>query len=95
MLNSKQRAKLKGIASKEDTILQVGKGGINDALIKQVGDAINKREIIKMKAHETSPISARDAADFLAKETGSEVVHVIGTKFVLYKKNKKNPIIEL
>lgn len=48
MLNAKQRARLKAIASTEDTILQIGKGGINDNLIIQVKDALKAREIIKI-----------------------------------------------
>lgn len=95
MLTSKQRATLKGLASKEDTILQVGKGGINDALVKQVSDAVNKRELIKIRALETTPQSIEEIARVLEERTGSELVHIIGTKIVLYKKNKKKPVIQI
>lgn len=95
MLTSKQRAKLRGISSKEDTILQVGKNGIGDTLIKQVADALQAREIIKMRVLENALMDPRQAAEELAEATESEVVQVIGTKFVLYKRNQKNPIIEL
>ena len=93
MLTSKQRAKLRGISSKEDTILQVGKNGIGDTLIKQVADALLAREIIKMRVLENALMDPREAAEELAEATESEVVQVIGTKFVLYKRNQKNPII--
>lgn len=95
MLTSKQRAKLRGISSKEDTILQVGKNGIGDTLIKQVADVLLAREIIKMRVLENALMDPREAAEELAEATESEVVQVIGTKFVLYKRNQKNPIIEL
>ena len=95
MLTSKQRAKLRGISSKEDTILQVGKNGIGDTLIKQVADALLARESIKMRVLENALMDPREAAEELAEATESEVVQVIGTKFVLYKRNQKNPIIEL
>lgn len=95
MLTSKQRAKLRSISSKEDTILQVGKNGIGDTLIKQVADALQAREIIKMRALENALMEPREAAEELAAATESEVVQVIGTKFVLYKRNEKNPMIEL
>ena len=95
MLTSKQRAKLRGISSKEDTILQVGKNGIGDTLIKQVADALLAREIIKMRVLENALMDPREAAEELAEATESEVVQVIGTKFVLYNRNQKNPIIEL
>ena len=53
------------------------------------------REIIKMRVLENALMDPREAAEELAEATESEVVQVIGTKFVLYKRNQKNPIIEL
>ena len=95
MLNSKHRAKLRGIASSEQTIMQIGKGGITETVIKQVSDALTARELIKIKILENAPVFAREAAENLAKATNSEVVTVIGTKAVLYKKNEKEPKIEI
>ena len=95
MLTSKQRAYLKGIASTTDTIFQIGKGGIQDTLIKQVDDAIRVRELVKIKVLENSSYNAKQAAEELAEKTGSEVVQVIGNKLVLYRKNIKEPVIEL
>ena len=93
MLTSKDRASLRKIANQIDTILQVGKGGIGEQVIKQADDALEAREIIKGKVLENAPAFAREVADELAQATNSEVVQVIGTKFVLYRKNKKNPKI--
>lgn len=95
MLTSKQRAKLRALANPIDTILQVGKGGVGDQLITQVKDALTARELIKLRALETCPLSAKEAANVLAEATGSDVVQVIGTKLVLYKRNNKEPKIEL
>ena len=95
MLTSKQRAQLRGLANSIDTIFQVGKGGISETLTVQVSDALKARELIKLRVLENSIYTAREAADELAQATGSEVVQVIGTKFVLYKKNPKEPKIEL
>ncbi len=94
MLTSKDRAKLRGIASKEDTILQIGKSGIGETVIQQAADALLKRELIKGRVLENAMLTSREAAEQLAEATASEVVQVIGTKFVLYKKNPKNPVIE-
>ena len=85
MLTSKQRAQLRGMANRMETIFQVGKGGIGPALIKQVDDALTARELIKGKVLENSMLSAREGAEELAKATRSQVVQVIGTKFVLYR----------
>lgn len=95
MLTSKQRAKLRGIASTEDTIFQIGKGGIPETLAAQVDDALRAREIVKIKVLENSAYTAREAAEEMAEKTSSEVVQVIGSKFVLYKANPKEPVIKL
>ena len=93
MLTSKDRAALRKIANSLDTILQVGKGGIGEQVIKQADDALEAREIIKGKVLENAPAFAREVAEELAAATNSDVVQVIGTKFVLYRNNKKNPKI--
>lgn len=96
-LTSKQRAQLRGLANGIGTILHVGKDGLGDNLIKQADDALEARELIKGKVLENSMLTAREAAEDLAKATRSEVVQVIGTKFVLYRqsrnKDKKDRIV--
>ena len=94
-LTSKQRAQLRAMAATEDTILTVGKGDVTENVIRQAADALRARELIKGKVLENSMLSARGAAETLAEATKSEVVQVIGSKFVLYKRNEKKPMIEL
>ena len=89
MLTSKQRAALRKAANGLDPVFQVGKGEIDETLIKSTADCLAARELIKMKVLETSVYSAREAAELLAAETGAEVVQVIGFKFVLFLKKKK------
>ena len=93
MLTSKQRATLRSMANSMDPIMQVGKNGIGEELITSVDNALEARELFKMSALETSPYTAREAADALAEETGADVVSVVGRKFVLYRPSKKNPKI--
>ncbi len=95
MLTSKQRAFLRSLANDIDTILMVGKSGIGSDVIKQAGDALTAREIIKAKVLETAPLSPKEAAEQVAEQTQSEVVQVIGSKFVLYRRNTKDPKIVL
>ena len=96
MLTSKQRAYLRSLAVNEDTILMVGKSGMSPEVIKQADDALEKRELIKGRVLvETSPLSPREAVEDIARQTGSDVVQVIGSKFVLYRKKKKDPKIVL
>lgn len=95
MLNSKQRAELRGMANTLEPIFQVGKGGVNDQLIRQVDETLEKRELIKLTTLETSPESSREAADKIAESVGADVVQVIGRKFILYRKSKENQKIFL
>lgn len=95
MLNSKQRALLRGIASNYETIFQIGKGGISETLISQVDDALRKRELIKLRVLDNSMYTAREAAEEIASKTGADVVQVIGSRFVLFKRNNKEPVIEI
>lgn len=95
MLNSRQRAQLRGMANSLDAIFQIGKGGVGEQLIKQVNEALEARELIKLTVLETSPMKARECADTVAEATGSDVVQVIGSKFILYKQSRENKQIVL
>ncbi len=90
-LTSKQRAQLRGLANTLDTILQVGKDGINENLVKQADDALEARELIKCRVLENSMLTAREACQELCVLTRSEPVQVIGTKFVLYRTSHTIP----
>lgn len=95
MLTSKQRAMLRGIASTYETIFQIGKGGVSDTLVSQVNDALRKRELIKLRVLDNSGYISREAAEEIAEKTGAEVVQVIGSRFVLFKRNPKEPVIDI
>ncbi len=99
-MTSKQRSYLKSLAVKLDTIFQIGKGGITDELCAQLLNALNARELIKIKVLETSPYSAKEASEMISKEIDAQVVQVIGTKIVLYRisdieKNRKIDISKI
>lgn len=89
MLTSKQRAQLRALANGMDTIIHVGKGGITPTLVKQADDALIARELIKGKVQENSELTSREAGESLADQCGAETVQVIGSKFVLFRENKK------
>ena len=90
-LTSKQRAQLRSMANDLDTIVHIGKDGIGPNLTRQAEDALEAREIIKGRVLENSPLSPREGAEELARATRSQVVQVIGTKFVLYRETHSRP----
>ena len=91
-LTSKQRAQLRGLANTIDTIVQVGKDGITENVIAQVNEALEARELIKGRGLDNNiEYDARLAAEELAAATRSQVVQVIGSKFVLYRETHSKP----
>ena len=94
-MTSKQRAYLKKLASNLDTIFQIGKGDISDNMVEQIGNALEARELIKLRVLDNSAYTARDAAEEIAERTNSEVVIVIGTRFVLYRVSEKHHKIDI
>ena len=92
MLNSKQRAQLRAMANTYETIMQIGKSGVSEKSIKQIDDALNARELIKLRRLETAPETTRETAEFVAETVGADVVQVIGSKFVLYRPSKEKII---
>ena len=95
MLTSKQRAYLRGLATNEPTIMQIGKGGISENLIKTVSDALEARELIKLSVLENCDYTVREAADELALAVRADVVGVIGRKIILYRESVNHKKIEL
>ena len=95
-MTSKQRAFLRSLAVNTETIMQIGCGGISESLIKTVSDALEARELIKLRVLDNCEYTAREAAEELAEATGAEVVTVIGSKLVLYREsvNKKKIFLD-
>ena len=95
MLTSKQRAQLRALANGEDTIVQIGKGGVTDSVVTQATEALKARELIKCRVLDSCLLSAREACDALCARCLAEPVQVIGTRFVIYKTNRDDPKIKL
>ncbi len=95
MLTSKQRASLRGMAAACDTIFQVGKGGVTENMCEQISNALEARELIKLRVLENCDYNAKEAAAIIAEKVGADVVQVIGTRFVLYRESVDNKKIDL
>lgn len=95
MITSKQRSYLRALANNMNPIFNVGKEGIIDTFVKQIDDALEARELIKISVLNNSGYGAREASDELCKALNCEGVQSIGSKLVLYRKSSKNAKIEL
>lgn len=91
-MTSKQRSTLKSLASHMDAIVQVGKGGVTEAVVKQASEALDARELIKITLLKNSEISAREIIDDLARQLRAEPVQAVGSKVILYRKSYRKDI---
>ncbi len=89
MLTSRQRADLRAAANKLPAIFQVGKNGIEENLLKQVDDALEARELIKLRILDTADVTPKETANELAAATGADVVQVVGRVIVLWRKSEE------
>ena len=94
-MTSKQRAYLRSLATSIQPIFQIGKNEISSNMTEQIDNALEARELIKIKVLENSMYSPGEAAEIIADSTSAEVVTVIGTKFVIYRESKKHKKIDL
>lgn len=95
MITSKQRSYLRGMANTIISIFQLGKDGINDNFLKQIDEALEARELIKITVLNNSGYEAREALDSIVTKLQCEGIQAIGNKIVLYRKSSKKPKIEL
>ena len=95
MLTSKQRANLRSIAQKIEPITQLGKGGVNDAFIKSLDSAIEKREIIKVTVLENSSLEPKEVGFEIAEKLGAEFVCATGRKLVFYRRSNKDGVVHI
>ncbi|EKU49934.1 ribosome assembly RNA-binding protein YhbY [Staphylococcus massiliensis] len=95
MLSGKQRRFLRSKAHHLDPIFQIGKSGINENMVDQINDVLEKRELIKIHVLQNNFDDKSDLAESLSEHTQSEVVQVIGSMIVLYKESSDNKQIEL
>jgi len=94
-LTGKQRSYLKGLANTLTPIVQIGKGGVTENVIRQLDDALEAREIVKGRVLKNCIEEVRDVVDELAERTGAQVVQIIGNNFVLYRPSKEKNVINL
>jgi len=95
-MTTKQRAKLRAMCNTMEPVLQIGKDGITDNVIKQCWDALEARELIKVNVQRNAPYgSTREACDELCEKVHAEPVQTIGYRFCIYRQARKDSKIRL
>lgn len=94
-MTSKQRSYLKGLAMSIDPVFQIGKSSVTPENINAISEVFNTHELVKIAVLKNCIDDPKEIANTVAERTRSQVVQVIGKKFVLYKPFKDNPKIIL
>ena len=95
MLNSKQRAYLRGLANKIDPIFQIGKSGVSPELVDAIDEALESRELVKCNILNNCMEDIKYIASAISERKKSDVVQVIGKKIVIYRPSKEKQAIVL
>ncbi|MDN6640525.1 MAG: ribosome assembly RNA-binding protein YhbY [Tetragenococcus sp.] len=88
-LRGKQKSFLKSQAHHLHPIFQIGKGGLNEQMVTQIGEALEKRELIKVSLLQNTDEDARDVATILEQKLDCRVVQIIGRVLVVFKPSSK------
>ena len=91
-LTKKQVKQLRGLATKLNPLIQVGKNDLSENAVKQADETIEKRELIKCSVLDGSGLTAKEAGEGLAEQLGAELVQVIGNRFVLYRRSQRDDV---
>lgn len=94
-LTGKQKRFLRSEAHHIDPIFQIGKSGINENMVQQIVDALEKRELIKVHILQNNLDDKTELAHQLSQATESHLAQQIGSMIVLYKTSKNHQSIEL
>ncbi len=95
MITAKQRSYLRGLANNLEPIVNIGKGGLTPNILSQISEALEAREIVKVKLLDSSLLDPRDTANEVCSTLQAEYVQSIGSRFVVYKESEKNKTIQL
>ncbi len=94
-LTSKQRAYLKSLAADLEPVFQIGKSSVSPEITNAIAETFNIHELVKVTVLKNCLEDVKDVAVTVSERTRSELVQVIGRKFVLYKPFKDDPKIVL
>ena len=95
MLSGKEKRYLRSLANTIDPVVQVGKASVNESVLFSLNEALDARELVKVKVLKNCLDEVKDVAQELADQSNAELVQVIGRNVVLYRRNPEKPMIEL
>lgn len=90
MLTGKQRAMLKAESHDYKPVINIGKFSLTDDVIKATDEALEARELIKIKILNNNMDDPKDILGELLDKLNAEFVNHVGNIFTIYRKNDDN-----
>jgi RNA-binding protein len=95
VLTGKQRRHLRALGHELKPTVQIGRNGIDDGVVAAIEQALVDHELVKIRLGEAAELDRHDAADAIARRTGSEIAQVLGNTLLLYRADPDDPAIVL
>jgi RNA-binding protein len=94
MPSGKLRKALRAAGHHLDPVVQIGKEGMTEALLRQLDAQLLAHELVKVKVGTESPEDRFEVADRLAGEAGAQVAQVLGRTVLVYRRHPEKPRFE-
>jgi RNA-binding protein len=94
-LSGRQRSFLRSRAHHLNAVVQIGKQGLSEGIVRQLAEQLRAHELIKVRFAKEAPVDARDAADEIAAQADCHVVQAAGRVLTLYRRHDTKPKLEL
>ncbi|MBR1624867.1 MAG: YhbY family RNA-binding protein [Clostridia bacterium] len=92
MISSKERKVLSGMGQKIDSVVQIGKNGVTEAVLQELEDVLEARELVKISVLRNCDFTAKEMINDLADDLNAEPVSCVGSKIVLYRKSQRKDV---
>jgi RNA-binding protein len=94
-LDGKQRRHLRALAHDLKPVVQVGKEGVSDAVVRATDQALTDHELIKVRLPQIDKDERDAMADALRARTRSHLAALTGRVAILYRRHPDEPKIRL
>lgn len=92
MISTKDRAKLRGFAQKQEPLVLIGKGGITPSVLDSISILLDKRELIKIRLLQNSGLDSKQASNQICENLGADGVQCIGNVLVVYRRSNRDDV---
>lgn len=92
-ITSKRRSYLRKLGQKLDPVVRIGKDGLTENVIQSLNDALNTRELVKVKILQNSDEDTKEAARKIAETISGELIFILGRTILIFKENEDKPVI--